>query len=150
MRCRLLAHLRPLARCANVVGYLRYCGRAGRTGAAAVFDPGCVKTRTTKTQSGHRTDGIRGTKFKEYWYGLPNYSGFIPANLTTLPHFSISAAMSLPKSVGDPGSTVVPRSASLAFILASARAALISLFSLPMIAEAVFLGAPRPNAALAS
>src|SRR5262249_38990710 len=28
-----------LARCAKVVSYLRYCGRAGRTGATAVFDP---------------------------------------------------------------------------------------------------------------
>src|SRR5712671_1682736 len=93
---------------------------------------------------------FRERKFMEYWYGLADHSGFIPANLTTLLHFSVSAAMSLPKSAGEPGSTVAPRSASLAFILASARAALISLFSLAMITEAVFLGAPRPNTALAS
>ena len=27
----------------------------------------------------------------------------MPANLTTLPHFSVSSAMSLPKSAGEPG-----------------------------------------------
>ena len=46
----------------------------------------------------------------------------------TLPHFSVSSVMSLPKSVGDAASTVPPRSASRAFSLGSARAALISLF----------------------
>src|SRR5262245_17862000 len=33
----------------------------------------------------------------------------LPARIT-LPHFSVSAAMSLPKSTGEPGSTVPPRS----------------------------------------
>ena len=37
-----------------------------------------------------------------------------------------------------------PRSASRAFILGSARAALISLLSLSMISAGVFLGAPTP------
>src|SRR5258708_2901847 len=34
-----MAHLCRLARCSKVVSYLRYCGRAGRTAAIAVFDP---------------------------------------------------------------------------------------------------------------
>ena len=51
-----------------------------------------------------------------------DHSGLMPANLTTLPHFSVSSAMSLPKSAGEPGSTVPPRSASRALILGSARA----------------------------
>src|SRR5712671_665150 len=34
-----LAHLCRLTRCTKVVSYLRYCGRAGRTAAIAVFDP---------------------------------------------------------------------------------------------------------------
>ena len=34
--------------------------------------------------------------------GLPDHSGLMPANLTTLPHFSVSSAMSLPKSAGEP------------------------------------------------
>src|SRR5947207_11577066 len=73
------------------------------------------------------------------------HSGFMPANFTTLPHFSTSAAMSLAKSAGEAASTVPPRSASLGFILGSVRAALISLLSLSMISAGVFLGAPTPN-----
>jgi hypothetical protein len=40
---------------------------------------------------------------------LPGQSALRPANLTILPHFSVSAAMSLPKSAGEPGSTVAPK-----------------------------------------
>jgi hypothetical protein len=50
-------------------------------------------------------------------------SALAPENLTTLAHFSVSSAMSFPKSAGEPKSGVPPRSASLAFILGSARAA---------------------------
>ena len=32
------------------------------------------------------------------------HSGLMPATLTTLPHFSVSSAMSLPKSAGEPAS----------------------------------------------
>src|SRR5262249_44691517 len=56
-------------------------------------------------------------------------SGLMPANLITLPHFSTSLAMRLPKSAGEPPSVVPPRSASCALILGSASAALISLLS---------------------
>src|SRR6516165_255726 len=62
-----------------------------------------------------------------------DHSGFAPANFTTLPHFSVSSAMSLPKSAGEPGSAVAPHSASRAFVLGSARAALISVLSLSTI-----------------
>jgi tripartite-type tricarboxylate transporter receptor subunit TctC len=55
------------------------------------------------------------------WYGIG-----APKN-TTLPHFSVSSAISFPKSAGEPGSVMPPRSASRALILGSARAALISL-----------------------
>src|SRR5262249_26117900 len=34
---------------------------------------------------------------------LPRQSALMPANLTTLPHFSVSSAMSLPKSADEPG-----------------------------------------------
>src|SRR5947209_5547966 len=84
------------------------------------------------------------------WRAGPNQSALMPADLITLAHFSVSPAMSLPKSAGEPGSTVPPRSASRAFILGSARAALISLLSFPMISAGVFLGTPRPNHWLAS
>src|SRR5262245_28782957 len=79
-----------------------------------------------------------------------DHSGLMPADLITLPHFSVSSAMSLPKSAGESASTSPPRSASRVFSLGSARAALISLLSLSMIAEGVFLGAPTPNQPLAS
>src|SRR5438132_2658154 len=62
----------------------------------------------------------------------------------TLPHFSVSSAMSLPKSAGESKSAVAPRSASRAFILGSARAALISLLSLSTISAGVSLAAPTP------
>jgi hypothetical protein len=51
----------------------------------------------------------------------------------SLPHFSVSSAMSLLKSAGESASTSPPRLASLALILGSARPALISLLSLSMI-----------------
>ena len=82
------------------------------------------------------------------------FTGFIPAwppeNLTTLPHFSISSATSFPKSAGEPGITVPPKSASRAFILGSAKPALISLLSFWTISFGVFLGAATPYQALAS
>ncbi len=58
--------------------------------------------------------------------GNLDQSALTPANFTTLPHFSISSAMSLPKSAGEPTIAVAPRSANRTFILGSARAALIS------------------------
>src|SRR6516225_7231663 len=76
--------------------------------------------------------------------GLRHQSAFTPANFTTLPHFSVSSAMSLPKSAGEPGSAVAPHSASRAFNLGSARAALISVLSLSAISAGVLRGAPMP------
>src|SRR5215510_246267 len=80
----------------------------------------------------------------------PAQSGLMFANLTTLPHFPVSSAMSLPKPAGEPGITVPPRSASCALNLGSARAALISRFKVLTISAGVFLGAPKPKKALAS
>src|SRR6516225_4094102 len=53
----------------------------------------------------------------------------MPADLDHLAHFSISSAMSLPKSAGETTSGVPPKSASRALILGSARPALISPLS---------------------
>src|SRR6516162_3450552 len=78
------------------------------------------------------------------------HSGLMLAARITLPHFSVSSAMNLPKSAGEPASIVPPKSASRAFILGSARPALISLLSLSTISTGVFLGAPTPNHTLAS
>ena len=73
------------------------------------------------------------------------HSGLMFAVRITLAHFSVSSAMSLPKSAGEPASTVPSRSASRALNLGSASAALISLLSLSTISAGVFLGAPRPK-----
>ena len=74
-----------------------------------------------------------------------NHSALTPANFTTLPHFSVSSAMSLPKSAGGPTSGVAPRSASCALIFRSASALLISLLSLSMTSGGVLLGEPKPD-----
>src|SRR6516162_10831216 len=99
-------------------------------------------------QSGHWPRQSRVTGGTEYL--TAHYSGLMFAARITSAHFSISSAINLPKSVGEPASTVPPRSASRAFIVGSARAALISLLSVSMILAGVFLGAPRPPHALAS
>src|SRR6516162_1693384 len=89
-----------------------------------------------------------------YGMSAPDHSGLMFANLITLAHFlahfSVSSAISFPKSAGEPASTVPPRSASHDFILGSARAMLISLLSLSTIPLGVFLGAPMPYQPLAS
>src|SRR5262245_49991708 len=82
--------------------------------------------------------------------GRAGHSGLMPANLTTLAHFSVSAATKLPKSEGEPAITVPPRSASRALSWGSARPALISLLSLSTISAVVAFGAPMPNQTVAS
>src|SRR5262245_41222282 len=66
------------------------------------------------------------------------YSALILAARITLRHFSVSSAMSFPKS------------ASRVFVLGSASAALTSLLSVSTISLGVLLGAPTPENALAS
>ena len=68
--------------------------------------------------------------------GLPDQSALTHANFTTLADLSVSSTRSLPKS-GEPGRAVAPNSANRAFILGSARAALISLLSLSTISAGV-------------
>src|SRR5438132_5145539 len=81
------------------------------------------------------------TGFMEYLAGNSAYCGLMSANFTTLPHFSVSSAMSLPKSAGEPGSAVAPMPASRALILRSARPALTSLLSFSTISMGVLRGA---------
>ena len=82
---------------------------------------------------------VRRTGFMECPAATPTHSGLMFAARITLPHFSVSSAMNLPKSAGEPESTVPPRSAIRALILGSARPALISLLSLSTISTGVFL-----------
>src|ERR1700716_3192763 len=72
------------------------------------------------------------------------YSALAPENLTTLAHFSVSSAMILPKSAGEPTATMPPRSAIRALNLGSASAALTPLLMTSMISAGVPLGAPIP------
>ena len=74
----------------------------------------------------------------------------MPANLTTLAHFSVSSAMSLPKSAGEPGKRRAAQVGKPRLHLGVGEAALISLLSLSTISAGVFLGAPMPYHALAS
>src|SRR5215475_2485822 len=93
-----------------------------------------------------RLTGHYGISSRDY----PDHSALMLVNFTTLPHFSVSSAISLPKSAGESASTSPPRSTMRAFIRGSARAALISLLSLSTISAGVAFGAPTPNQALAS
>src|SRR2546430_16922925 len=77
-------------------------------------------------------------------------SALAPESFTTLAHFSVSCAMSLPKSSGEPGMAMPPRSANRAFTLESARPALTSRFNLWTMSAAVPVGPPSPYQALAS
>src|SRR5262249_25039219 len=81
---------------------------------------------------------------------LPRQSALMLAARITLPHFSVSSAMSLLKSAGEPASAELPKSASCTLIFGSARAVLISLLSLSMTSVGVLLGEPKPNQPLAS
>jgi hypothetical protein len=72
----------------------------------------------------------------------------MPANLITVAHFSVSAAMSLPKSAGEPGFGTLPNDAYRD--LTSGSDVLISVLSFWMISTGVPFGAPMPPAALAS
>src|SRR5262245_39954022 len=78
------------------------------------------------------------------------YCGLMPAALITLAHFAVSSAMSLPKSAGEPASTIPPMSASRSMILAAVRPALVSLLRAFTIAAGVSFGAAIPNHELAS
>src|SRR5438445_3021110 len=78
-------------------------------------------------------------RFREGVMQAADHSPLMPAARITFPHFSVSSAMSLPKSAGEPVSGVPPNSTRRALILASARAELISLFSLSTISPGVFL-----------
>src|SRR5205807_6680471 len=104
-------------------------------------DRSFLQWRSPRHYPSRRRSAIEGegrrTEFMEDLPGLPDQSALTPANFTTLPHFSVSSTMSLPKSLGEPVSAMPPRSASRAFILGSATPASISLLSLSMISTGV-------------
>src|SRR5262249_3190310 len=103
-----------------------------------------------KLSAVHSAAAIRGTDFMEYRRRAEHYSALMLADLITLPHFSVSSAMSLPKSAGVNASVVTAKSARRALNFGFARAALISLLSLSTISIGVPFGAPTPDQVLAS
>src|SRR5262249_41911819 len=78
-------------------------------------------------QTSLATSAVRG--WGDYGISAPDHSALMLVNFTTWRHFAVSSAISLPKSAGEPESTVPPRSASRTFMLGSARPALISVLS---------------------
>src|SRR6202035_1409622 len=79
-----------------------------------------------------------------------DHSALIFANLFTFAHFSVSSAMNLPKSAGEPANTPQPRSSRRLRIPGSASAALTSLLSLATTSGGVPAGAATPYQPLAS
>src|SRR5262245_4641024 len=63
-----------------------------------------------------RPTNSRNGRYGTWHRDRPGQAALMPANFTTLPHFSVSSAMSLPKSAGEPGSAAAPNPASRAFI----------------------------------
>src|SRR5262245_23596701 len=123
------------------------CGRCGANSQQTTCAD-CNDYSTTFVSK--RRPRFRGTGVTEHWIGLPHQSALMLRARMTLPHFSVSSAMSLPKSAGETTSGVTPKTASRAFILGSARPALISLLSLSTMSAGVFLGMPTPYELLAS
>src|SRR5262245_45950485 len=74
----------------------------------------------------------------------PSHSGLMPANLTTLPHFSVSSSMNFPNSAGELARTPPPRSARRILIVGSERPALISSLSFSTMSLGFARGAPKP------
>src|SRR5262249_39749702 len=88
----------------------------------------------------HSPNGIYGISTVDR-----DHSGFMLAARITLPHFSVSSAISLPKSAGAPAWMRNPRSSYLALISGRARDALISLLSTSTISARIFLGPAMPT-----
>jgi hypothetical protein len=68
----------------------------------------------------------------------------------TFAHFAVSPATNFVKAAGEFANGVPPNSANLALIFGSASAAFISVFSLSMMSDDVFLGAAKPYQVLAT
>src|SRR5262249_4215691 len=90
--------------------------------------------RFNRTKGRARTLAVwtefRRTELMEYWR---DHSGLILAVRMTFAHFSLSSAMNLAKSAAEPPNAMPPSSASRAFVVGSASAALIPWLSLSII-----------------
>src|SRR5262249_48443507 len=126
-------------------------GRGGRRFKSPCNDLLDHLVDTGEQRRRHVERDSRKRALQKYLAGIArDQSALMPANFTTLAHFSVSLARRWPKLAGGPGSIVPPISASRTFALGSARIALISMLSRPMTSGGVFLGAMMPKNALAS
>src|SRR5262245_9056289 len=127
-----------------------YIGVKSRLGAMSAAMSGFQESRhrrlSQRCNSRRSRTGCYGILDRD----CSRHSAFIPANLTTLVHFSVSSAMNFPKSAGEPANTAAPRSVRRVFVLGSARAALISLLSFSTISVGVAFGTTIPYQPLAS
>src|SRR5215467_2871046 len=110
----------------------------------------CQRTSRPCNDLQCRDSGLVQRALRNIGSGPPRQSALMWRARMTLPHFSVSSAMSLPKSGGESAITSPPRSARRALILGSARPALISLLSFSTISVGVAFGAPTPYQLLAS
>src|SRR5262245_52432316 len=92
----------------------------------------------------------RHSRNERLWNVRRDHSGLMPANLTTLVHFSASAATKAPNSAALRLIGMVPTSLSRALMSAVASPALISRLSRLMISTGVPAGAQTPPQVLAS
>src|ERR1051326_9618611 len=106
-----------------------------------------------RVQSGTRIIALLGSFDSEVRFGAgrnfgrtseSGHYGLMLANFTTLVHFSVSAAMRLPKSVGEPRNGTDPRSAKRFLRVGSESPAWISRLSFSTTATGVFAGAAIP------
>src|SRR5258708_5899633 len=98
----------------------RHCSaRLGRQKSATTGLIRCSKTASSFDQvvhaDGHQPFAERTVT--EYLAPSAVQSALMPTNLTTLPHFSVSSAMSLPKSAGELTNGAAPMSEMRAFLL---------------------------------
>jgi hypothetical protein len=82
--------------------------RASLTAASSSLAP---SPRPVPLAMGCRTPGPSRNRDSLNVGREQDHSGLIPANFTTLPHFSTSSEMIFPKAAGEPPSRVPPRSA---------------------------------------
>src|SRR5215831_10225146 len=109
MRLRLFARLRATIT-SSAQSLVRLPVRPGRIEPKPI-NPNRTARRTRGVSLDHlvgvaRALAIRGTDFMEYRRRAEHYSALMLADLITLPHFSVSSAMSLPKSAGVNASVV--------------------------------------------
>src|SRR5882724_11337995 len=100
----------------------------------------------------NREDGLRATRAASNPLRPRRaaHSALAPEAVTTFSHFAVSAAMTLPKSSGEPLIGVPPNSTRRLSIPGSESAAFADAFTLSIASRGEPFGMPSPNHAVAS